>query len=106
MSIPEQSQAGNEDVDLDIQTQQVLLAAAHHDVEALRGLLKTIPATVQDGETGYTPLHSAIAACMPDDVHVDGTNGPATSTADEDMLKQAERTLRLLFQNGAIVSLI
>jgi protein arginine N-methyltransferase 2 len=106
MSVSEQLQAGGEEADLDIQTQQVLLAAAHHDAEALRGLLKTIPATVQDEETGYTPLHAAIAACAPEETQSNGTNAITESSASEEhdeMLKQAEKTMRLLFQNGAIV---
>jgi protein arginine N-methyltransferase 2 len=88
-----------------VQTQQVLLAAAHHDLEALRALLKTIPATVQDDETGYTPLHAAIAACVPDTaVSSNGTNGTTTASSlqHEETLALAEKTMRLLFQNGAI----
>jgi len=88
-----------------VQTQQVLLAAAHHDLEALRSLLKTIPATVQDDESGYTPLHAAIAACVPDQESSSvGTNGDssAANPQQEETLALAEKTLRLLFQNGAI----
>lgn len=99
--------------DDDIQTQQVLLAASHHDIETLRTLLKTIPATVQDPETGYTPLHAAIAACVPDDdddtrangdVHVNGNGDSIRDNEQAETLQAAEKTMRLLLQNGAIWS--
>jgi protein arginine N-methyltransferase 2 len=49
---------------LDLNVQTILLHASNHDLEALKPLLR-IPgnATVQDPETGFTPLHAAIAAC-------------------------------------------
>lgn len=46
-----------------LKTQSILLAASNHDVQALRTLLRTGSANVQDPETKYTPLHAAIAAC-------------------------------------------
>jgi protein arginine N-methyltransferase 2 len=51
-------------IDLNVQT--ILLHASNHDLEALKPLLR-IPgnASVQDPETGFTPLHAAIAACGP-----------------------------------------
>jgi type IV protein arginine methyltransferase len=51
---------------VDINTQTILLHASNHDVQALKPLLR-IPgnSSVQDPETGFTPLHAAIAACGP-----------------------------------------
>ncbi|KAK0108539.1 Arginine N-methyltransferase 2 [Cadophora gregata] len=51
---------------VDITTQSILLHASQHDLQALKPLLR-VPgnASVQDPETGYTPLHAAIAACGP-----------------------------------------
>lgn len=103
------------EVDVDITTQQIILAAAHHDLPALRSLLRSASANVQDAETGYTPLHAAIAACAPDDdtkVVVNGqetehpVNGNSTKDVEgleyEEDIQAAEKTLKLLFQNGAI----
>lgn len=49
---------------VNLNTQEILLHAANHDLSALKPFLR-IPgnANVQDPETGYTPLHAAIAAC-------------------------------------------
>ncbi|KAH9215589.1 S-adenosyl-L-methionine-dependent methyltransferase, partial [Leptodontidium sp. 2 PMI_412] len=49
---------------IDITTQTILLHASNHDLPALKPLLR-VPgnASVQDPETGFTPLHAAIAAC-------------------------------------------
>ncbi|KAI5281886.1 Arginine N-methyltransferase 2, partial [Ascosphaera acerosa] len=58
-------------VDVDVATQEILLAAAEHDIPTLRRLVRqhdragANAANVQDSETGYTPLHAAIAACEP-----------------------------------------
>lgn len=102
----------------DLQTQSILLAAAHHDLRALRDLLRNTSANVQDDETGFTPLHAAIAACEPDEPaqsngtekingHTNGTTngevgeaGPSEERKQE--LEAASKTLRLLFENGAI----
>jgi hypothetical protein len=50
-------------VSVDDTTQTILLAAANHDLETLKPLLR-VPgaASVQDPETGFTPLHAAIQA--------------------------------------------
>ena len=53
----------NDDTDEYLKTQSILLAASNHDLQALRALLRTGSANVQDPETKTTPLHSAIAAC-------------------------------------------
>ncbi len=98
----------------DTRTQSILLAASHHDLEYLRTLLRSGSANVQDAESGYTPLHAAIAACETrSDVRNNdvSTNGHSTNvtedhnnitpdpTADRDA---AIKTVKLLLQNGAI----
>jgi len=81
-------------------TQKIILAAAQHDLQGLRGLLRSGSANVQDSETGYTPLHAAIAACeLSEEVGEGAKSG--MSTQNEDVLA-AEKTLQLLFENGAI----
>ena len=98
--------------DPDAQAQLILLAASHHNLESLRNLLRTGSASVQDQETGFTPLHAAVAACesSPTGVvygpssngHVNGTvNGDHSVTAESD-IEAAAKTMRLLLQNGAI----
>jgi protein arginine N-methyltransferase 2 len=90
-------------VDVDLTTQSLLLAAANHDLSALKDLLKTTSATVQDSETGFTPLHAAIAACEPLDEQ--NTNGDAPHTLEDERKKTNEAaadTVRLLLQSGAI----
>ena len=94
--------SGNED----LRTQQILLAAARHDVESLRVLFRNCSANVQDDETGTTPLHAAIAACEPDSGNPDnGVNGAAHyhgNGNNSDDMQRAEHTLKLLFENGAV----
>ena len=104
------------ETDSDIQAQSILLAASQHNLESLRTLLRAGSANVQDPETGFTPLHAAIAACEPsqngsDDSetingHVNGTvngtaNGDHSSTPESDV-EAAAKTMKLLLQNGAI----
>ncbi|KAF2742661.1 arginine N-methyltransferas-like protein [Sporormia fimetaria CBS 119925] len=93
-------------VQTDLHTQSLLLAAAHHDIAALRNLLRNTSANVQDDETGFTPLHAAIAACEPEeDNQVDHgatVNGNGEVNSGEAELEAAEKTVRLLFENGAI----
>ncbi|KAH7091276.1 S-adenosyl-L-methionine-dependent methyltransferase [Paraphoma chrysanthemicola] len=97
------------DVETDLQTQSILLAAANHDVQSLRNLLRNSSANVQDSETGFTPLHAAIAACEPehedDAAHSNGaTNGNTNGAAEEQEqnIQAAVKTMKLLFENGAI----
>lgn len=103
----------------DIQAQLILLAASHHNLESLRPLLRTGSASVQDPETGFTPLHAAIAACdhtsesssqaqhgsaaiKASNGHINGnTNGEHSESEDPEM-EAAVKTVRLLLQNGAI----
>lgn len=101
-----------QEADPDIQAQLILLAASQHNIESLRTLLRTGSASAQDPETGFTPLHAAIAACEPSpngvvdreitNGHANRTaNGDYSSTAESD-LEAAAKTMRLLLQNGAI----
>ncbi|KAJ6131298.1 Arginine N-methyltransferase 2 [Penicillium sp. IBT 18751x] len=90
-------------IDVDLDVQEILLAASQHDFAKLRQLVRTksqLPdaANVKDPETGYSPLHSAIAACEPE--AEDKANGAAT--IDPDLLKSAIATVKLLLQEGAI----
>lgn len=64
MDDPAFAEGGGESGGIDINTQTILLHASNHDLVALKPLLR-IPgnASVQDPETGFTPLHAAIAAC-------------------------------------------
>ena len=104
-----------EEVDTDLETQQILLAAAQHDLPALRQLLRTGSANVQDPETGVTPLHAAIAAC--EDIYdiyqnangqivrghaIDGLENGVSEHKENLDLETAIETVRLLLQNGAI----
>lgn len=93
---------GQIDVDLDVQ--EILLASSQHDLAKLRRLVRTQSAlpdasNVKDPETGFTPLHSAIAACEPET-----TNGADSSSSaiDPDTLKAGVDTVKLLLQEGAI----
>jgi protein arginine N-methyltransferase 2 len=89
---------------LGLNTQTILLHASNHDLAALKPLLR-IPgnASVQDPETGMTPLHAAISAC-----------GPAAGTAgslgegeegegeEEVDIEKAKEVVKELFLAGAI----
>ncbi|KAI4216967.1 MAG: hypothetical protein LQ351_000916 [Letrouitia transgressa] len=95
------------DRDPAIQGQMILLAASHHDLESLRTLLRTGSASVQNPETGFTPLHAAIAACDPlqrenqaNGIH-NGDHGNE-SIGKEDIERSAGETVKLLLQRGAI----
>ena len=103
-----------------VDSQLILLAASNHNLEALRTLLRTGSANVQDPDTGYTPLHSAIAACevsapaspvltkhvlsgeLPSEHITNGSSDGVVSSIAQDDMDAAEKTVRILFQNGAI----
>jgi protein arginine N-methyltransferase 2 len=95
------------EIETDLQTQSILLAAAKHDVPSLRNLLRNSSANVQDSETGYTPLHAAIAACETDHeagdgrAEVNGHTNEATKEQEQE-IEAATKTMKLLFENGAI----
>ncbi len=105
----------------DLHTQEILLAASQHDLTTLRQLLRsyTFPdcnsVDVQDSETGYTPLHAAIAACETEEESHDVpvANGEPTTingysaetngmSSQEELIEGATETLKCLLQNGAI----
>lgn len=95
------------EVETDLQTQSILLAAANHDTASLRNLLRNSSANVQDPESGFTPLHAAIAACEPEieDEKAQtnrNTNGDTKDQAQGQEIEAAVKTMKLLFENGAI----
>lgn len=94
------------DVETDLSTQSILLAAAHHDIPSLRNLLRNTSANVQDSETGFTPLHAAIAACEPDEDEkpTEQANGESSDVkgAEKQEIEAATKTVKLLLENGAI----
>lgn len=109
-----------------VHAQEILLAASQHNLNTLRHLLRSYSfpecksVDVQDPETGFTPLHAAIAACEVDmepkpkifDTSVNGlhpsqkANGssatPNTPSHENGLVVAAQETLRYLLQNGAI----
>lgn len=90
-----------------LQDQYILLAASNHDLDSLRKLLRAGSANVQDSDTGFTPLHSAIAACVPSlpptpnriETNSDNLERSGSSSNIQDA---ASRTVKLLLENGAI----
>ena len=105
--------------DTDIQAQLILLAASQHNLESLRTLLRTCSASVQDPETGFTPLHAAIAACDPTSEsssqaqhgsaantapngHINGNANGENNESETFEMEAAVKTVKLLLQNGAI----
>ena len=118
-----QSMEGNigQEADPELDAQLILLAATNHELESLRTLLRKGSANVQDPDTGYTPLHSAIAACGPSpSPSSTAANGASLPTAPKnghggdrksngtgftnhpDEMEAAAKTMRLLLHNGAI----
>ncbi|KAK3070533.1 Arginine N-methyltransferase 2 [Teratosphaeriaceae sp. CCFEE 6253] len=98
-------------IDTDTSGDEVLLAASNHDIDTLRALLKTDPtlAKTQDSETGYSPLHAAIATCEADEDDEDEDGDEAGANDEGDAVNRgalseegALATVRLLFENGAI----
>ena len=109
----------SQDANLEIQSQLIILAAAHHNIESLRTLLRTGSASSQDPETGCTPLHAAIAACEDDtkstaeaqnssiaaptpNRHTNGKTSGEGANYTESNPDGAAQTMKLLLQNGAI----
>ncbi|KAL8687297.1 MAG: hypothetical protein Q9218_006490 [Villophora microphyllina] len=88
---------------------KLFLAAFKHDLESLQSLLRTNSASLQDPETGRTPLHAAIAGARPTEKshHSDGpdgnhADGGAREAGEGDADDVAGETVKLLLQNGAI----
>lgn len=94
---------------VDETTQIILLHSSNHDVPALKPLLRTPgTASVQDPETGFTPLHAAIAACgsafsnettREEVVTISGDQGAEGQEVD---IQKAKDTIKELFLSGAI----
>jgi type IV protein arginine methyltransferase len=78
--------------------EDMIYAASKHDVQKLNNLIDTLSfdgcraVDVQQQSSGYTPLHAAIISC------VSSGSEPQSIT----MIEQAEDTVRLLLNNGAI----
>ncbi|QKX58904.1 uncharacterized protein TRUGW13939_06032 [Talaromyces rugulosus] len=101
-------------IDVDLDVQELLLTASQHDLAKLRQLTRSNnvgaenPVNIKDPETGYTPLHAAIAACERDNDDEDGsaTNGvksnEGTEQEEENTLAAARDTVKFLLQEGAI----
>jgi protein arginine N-methyltransferase 2 len=89
------------EVEIDTNTQEILLHASNHDLTSLKPFLR-IPgnASVQDPETGFTPLHAAIAACERDDDKE--LNGPNEVRNEEVDIEKAKAVVKELFLSGAI----
>jgi protein arginine N-methyltransferase 2 len=81
-------QASEDDILL---AKRIISAAERHDVPALKILLKEGSANVQDptATVATSPIHAAIASC--------GKSGDGKEAGDE-----AEQTVKLLLENGAI----
>lgn len=114
------------EANIDIQVQEILLAASQHDLTTLQHLLRSYSfpecesVDVQDSETGFTPLHAAIAACEAEDEqpktiftassdadHSAQTNNRVLEIEDgesekKELMLRATETVRCLLQNGAI----
>ncbi|KAL1646316.1 Arginine N-methyltransferase 2 [Diplodia intermedia] len=99
------------EIDTDLSTHSILLAATNHDVPALRDLLRNTSANVQDEDTGFTPLHAAVAAFEPepeDDEEEKAGEGKENTQDGEkpqpsaEDLDKAVHTIKVLMANGAI----
>lgn len=94
--------ASDTPLDLDTRTEEILLAASNHDLAALKPFLR-VPgaASVQDSETGKTPLHVAIEACG--EARSRTTNGATKEGSEEsEDVEAAKKVIRELFLSGAI----
>ncbi|KKY25699.1 putative arginine n-methyltransferase [Phaeomoniella chlamydospora] len=112
-------------VDLDTRVQEILLAASNHDVTTLEQLFRDYEfsdchaADVRDTDTGFTPLHAAIAACdVSEGEEGNGGNHIAQAASNEtdppvlsetnglspqeDLVQGARETIQCLLRNGAI----
>ncbi|KAI5308151.1 Arginine N-methyltransferase 2, partial [Ascosphaera atra] len=100
-------------IDVDVATQEILLAASEHDIPRLRRLVRvhdrqgTNGANVRDSDTGYTPLHAAILACEPESTQQtngqsDDINGDKPASASPETIEKARATVEWLLQDGAI----
>ncbi|KAL8906658.1 MAG: hypothetical protein Q9171_006181 [Xanthocarpia ochracea] len=90
------------------ESHSLLVAASRHDLKSLENLLRTVPASVQDPETGFTPLHAAIAGAIQSNEvsRVDGVSKGGPNSGDTEEKGHADEaaveTAKLLLLNGAI----
>ncbi|CRG84610.1 hypothetical protein PISL3812_01872 [Talaromyces islandicus] len=107
-------------IDVDLDVQEILLTASQHDLAKLRQLIRANnvgaenPVNVKDPETGYTPLHAAIAACERDEGdesaqaaanrvnNNSNDDNAAKKEEEENPLAAARDTVKFLLQEGAI----
>ncbi|KAM5446060.1 Arginine N-methyltransferase 2 [Microsporum audouinii] len=94
-------------IDIDLDTQEILLAASQHNIAKLRELIRRNekeenPANAKDPETGYTPLHAAIAACEPETDNVANGDIAERTTQEQETLEGGVKTVKFLLQEGAI----
>ena len=105
----------------DLHIQEILLVASSHDIKTLNTLIDAYSfpdcraVDVQDPETGFTPLHAAIAACEDDDddgdIAMAGVDDGVPDLRHElttgresrpTLLSGAKETVAFLLENGAI----
>lgn len=106
----DQLDQGAIDVNVDIGVQEILLAASQHETTSLRKLVRSNdkvqdPVNVRDPETGYTPLHAAIAACEPDaetKEHAESSASNGMEDSRQSTLEAGKESVRLLLEEGAI----
>ncbi|KAI1931984.1 Arginine N-methyltransferase 2 [Ophidiomyces ophidiicola] len=104
------------EVNVDLGVQEILLAASKHDIARMRALIRTYegaenPVNVKDPETGYSPLHAAIAAFEADSTldaekrqETNGLgNGDAVPQEDlSNMIVSGSEMIKFLLQEGGI----
>ncbi|OAL72186.1 arginine N-methyltransferase [Trichophyton violaceum] len=99
--------AAIDSIDVDLDTQEILLAASQHDVARLRELIRNNekdenPANAKDPETGYTPLHAAIAACEAERVNVTNGDTAEHTMSEQETIEGGVKTVKFLLLEGAI----
>jgi type IV protein arginine methyltransferase len=82
--------------------EKIIDAAARHDLQALTSLIDECSFSdskavdVRHQSSGNTPLHAAISSCAPEN------SATASETDHSAQVQDAEKTVRLLLENGAI----
>ena len=92
------------DISTDTTNDEILLAATNHDLPALRSLLRNGgSAQIQDPDTGFSPLHAAIASCEADDDDDLTKNGEGDALHSLALSEEsALETVKFLLENGAV----
>jgi protein arginine N-methyltransferase 2 len=102
------------DVDLDIQGQEVILAASQHDLPTLRRLLRSTDSDVRDlldasdADSGQTALHAAILGCIPysdeEELQVNDTSDARDPRTDvQGVVNGVHNVLENGVQNGGML---